>query len=335
LDGDWCIRKTDGENFERVSGAWVDQGFTNRSTANVTAARAYRAAAFTPAANTWTKVPLDTANYDVQGNLLNLVNGRVVCPVAGVYAVSGAVLTNGLSATGTYTGTAAGIYKNGTMVTEWDATPAVQSVITATTVDTIQCAAGDYLELWTYCSQGASIFANPVGTYLAVALVTAGAGPQGPQGPPGSLGVQPAMKLTLSTSPAVPLTTPMLIPFDTVGWSQGSMTRSPNGGFTVPSAGLYQIVCNMLWNTAMNGRVDYMVVNYTQQGLANGDVSTAIGGGGAIWLVGQYQSSSFTAIVQANANDVLGIVLMNRSSAAGAVYGLNNWTSAQCIRVSS
>ena len=39
LDGDWCIRKVDGENFERVSGLWVDQGFTNRSTAATVAAR--------------------------------------------------------------------------------------------------------------------------------------------------------------------------------------------------------------------------------------------------------------------------------------------------------
>ena len=43
LDGDWAVRKSDGENFQRQAGAWVDLGFTNRSTAETTSARAYLA----------------------------------------------------------------------------------------------------------------------------------------------------------------------------------------------------------------------------------------------------------------------------------------------------
>jgi hypothetical protein len=75
------------------------------------------------------------------------------------------------------------------MVTEWDVIPAVQSVIAATTTDKIQCNAGDYLELWTYCSQGVALSTSSVGTYLSVALLTAGPGPQGPTGATGPGGV--------------------------------------------------------------------------------------------------------------------------------------------------
>jgi microcystin-dependent protein len=161
-------------------------------------------------------------------------------------------------------------------------------------------------------------------------------GPRGPEGPPGSQGIQPAAMLTLSTGVASPLNVPLLLPFDVVAWAKGGMARAPNGGFTVPSDGIYQVTCNVLWNTDIpTGRVDYMIVNHTTQGVAGGDVSTAFGGGGiSAHVTGQYESSSFAGLLQAAAGDVLGVVLMNRAG-AGTIYGIANWTMAQCIRVSS
>lgn len=303
------------------------------ATVTVTAARAYRNAAFTLPAGAWTKIPLDTANYDVANNMLNLVNGRLVCPTTGLYDVAAMAQLN-MPGTATQVTMGAAIYKNGGVVTESASIVTMSGYATAVVSDKIQCNAGDYLELWAYNQQGLGVGAYTMTTFLAAALITAGAGPPGPPGPPG--GVQPAMRMTLANSMAIALNVATMLAFDTPGWAQGGMIRSPNGGFIVPVAGVYQVICNMLWNTDIaTGRVDYMIVNYTQQGLAGGDVSSAFGGGGIFAHVnGQYQSSSFSGLVQANAGDVLGVVLMNRAG-AGTIYGVGNWTMAHCVRVSS
>jgi microcystin-dependent protein len=185
-DGDWAIRKTDGEMFQRIGGVWVDQGYTNRSTAPVTAARMLRAAAFTPATNAWAKIPLDTTTFDTAG-MASTANGRITVPTAGYYQVDANVLVT-TSATGTYTTVAVGVYKNGVQVSQNYSEPAITNLGAATLSDKIQCAAGDYLELWVVNSQGTPLWnANNqpqyvTSNYLAVTLITAGPGPQGAHG---------------------------------------------------------------------------------------------------------------------------------------------------------
>jgi microcystin-dependent protein len=203
LDGDWCIRKTDGENFERVSGAWVDQGFTNRTTAATTAARAYRNAALAiPAVGTWTKVPLDTATFDVGGNLFSAANGRFIAPTTGTYQVNGAA-TFGLSATGTYTYMLASIWKNGVTYSDPQYCPAVQNYGGVAVADSVQLNAGDYIELYVYLSgQTGSIITGSTQTFLSVTLVTAGAGPQGPTGPAGPGGSAYSVQRMVGTTSA-------------------------------------------------------------------------------------------------------------------------------------
>lgn len=191
LDGDWAIRKTDGEEFRRVAGVWVDQGYTNRSTAQVTSARACRNAALAVPVQTWTKVPLDTLQYDSSSNLFNAANGRFIAPVAGTYQVSGAICY-ALSATGTYTYMLAAIYKNGSTYSDPQFSQAVNSYGGVVCADTLQLNAGDYVELWGYLSgQAGNIVVGAAQTFMSVSLITAGPGPQGPAGPVGQPNMAP------------------------------------------------------------------------------------------------------------------------------------------------
>jgi microcystin-dependent protein len=184
LDGDWAIRKSDGENFERVSGAWVDQGFTNRSTAAVSACRMWRNATFAPTvANTWQKVPLDTVSFDTTSGMASAANGRVNILTAGTYQVD-ANIVQAVSGTGTYTSYGVAIWKNGVQVAQQYTGPAIASFGAAACSSTVQCQAGDYLELAVASSQLTNLN-TPGGqgnNYLSVTLITAGPGPQGQRG---------------------------------------------------------------------------------------------------------------------------------------------------------
>jgi microcystin-dependent protein len=180
LDGDWAIRKSDGEEFQRVNGSWVDQNYTNRSTAPVIAARGYPTAALTPVANAWTKVPLQATTFDTAG-LVSTSQGRVNIATPGVYQVDASVYsTMGAAA---YTNYAVGVYKNGVLYGYGGPITAVQNGDSLTYADMVQCVAGDYLELWVYNAQGTAVqVGNSQMTWLSVALLTAGPGPQGQRG---------------------------------------------------------------------------------------------------------------------------------------------------------
>jgi microcystin-dependent protein len=180
LDGDWAIRKSDGEEFQRVNGVWVDQNYTNRSTAPVVAARGYPTAALTPAANAWTKVPMAAVSYDT-ASLVNTSQGRFNIATPGVYQVSASVMST-MSGTGTYTNYAVGMYKNGALYGYGGPITAVQQGDSLTYADTIQCIAGDYLELWVFNQQGTAVQINAQMTFMSVVLITAGPGPQGQRG---------------------------------------------------------------------------------------------------------------------------------------------------------
>lgn len=205
LNGDWAIRKTDGQNFQRVSGAWVDQGFTNRSTAIVTAARAYLANNFITPGNAWGKIPLDTVatGYDPAG-LWDAVNHRFVAKTAGFYQVNGSVMWS----TSTWTGfTQSAIYKNGVNVARGAGVYQSDDVGVRgrPVADVVYLNPGDYVELWGYSYTNFSLYlGDPANSnYLSLTLITAGPGPQGPVGPPGPAFGGQAIDFTNVVAPGV------------------------------------------------------------------------------------------------------------------------------------
>jgi hypothetical protein len=165
-------------NFE-----WLEAHLAAASGGSVTAARAHRATAFTTTANTWVKVPLDAKDYDPTG--LMDTTGRYTCPVAGVYQAAGQIRLTGVAANQVV---GVGIYKNGVKAAEGGAATAGQAGDEAVTVaDLLNCNAGDYIELYIYCSAADNVVLGAADNYLAVAEIT-GTGLQGPPGPPGPPG---------------------------------------------------------------------------------------------------------------------------------------------------
>lgn len=331
----YTVAKGASIRFQVVGGLGQWQVVQLSGPGTVQAARMHRAGAYTMP-TVWTKVPLDTTDFDTNG-LVNLVNGRIVIKTAGVYHVDANILAN-VSNTGTYTVLAVGINKNGVQIAQNYTGYAVTQNATLTLSDTVQCVPGDYLELWAINGQGTTMWTDFPGpaNYLAVKLLTAGAGPAGPVGPPGSLGIQPAAKTYRSATVAIPLNVITLVPFDEIGLAQGGMALAPNGGFIVPSAGVYRVTSNILWNAdTTGGRVDHFICNYTQGGIPS-DASVAAGGA-VIYnrTAGAFGSSQLTALIQANASDVLCVGVINRGTDVINVYAGNNWTMAECIRVSS
>jgi hypothetical protein len=139
------------------------------TTAPVTAARAYRNAALTTTATTWTKVALDTITSDAGNNMAPIANGRYLCPATGAYQVNANVSIN---ATASGQIVAAAIYRNGAQAAfaEVLSTSSGQTPTCAVS-DVIQCNAGDYLELWYYCSAALSANVTATTNYLSCVLV--------------------------------------------------------------------------------------------------------------------------------------------------------------------
>lgn len=251
LDGDWCIRKTDGENFQRVSGAWVDQGFTNRSTAAVTSARASRIANLTVTANTAMKIPIDTLDYDVSGNLFNAANSRFVAPTTGVYQIDGQV-TQHLGTGSTAMVCVAIVYVNGAQRTTGTRNPYSDSQGYSSSVisDTMRLTAGDYVELMIYSTSGADLYAALAAyNYLSMTLITAGSGPQGLKGDPGIPGTSVAVTARMYRGAAWTITAAnawVKIPVDTVSFDTAGIASAANGRINILTAGTYQVDANVV-----------------------------------------------------------------------------------------
>jgi hypothetical protein len=149
----------------------------------------------------------------------------------------------------------------------------------------------------------------------------------------------PGARVTLSTPQAIATgATPVQILFDTVIFAQAGAVRA-SGGVQVPSAGLYQVDANVLLNVnAPTGRIDFGVYNVTQNPSPT-DVG-AVCAGAVVFnhAAGLYQSIVASAVIQANANDVIGGMVGNQSGApgvSGGIYGGSNWTSLSVVKVST
>ena len=162
----------------------------------------YRSTAWSPTtAIAWQKVPVDaTCRFRLpQAGWRRCRAVGSTFLTAGTYQVDANALF-GVSGTGTYTTVGVGVYKNGVQLCQNYAVPAVQSWVSPTVSDKVQCAAGDYLELFVINSQGTAMNITSADNYFAVALITAGPGPQGPQGPPGPGGAAYSVQRKLGSA---------------------------------------------------------------------------------------------------------------------------------------
>jgi microcystin-dependent protein len=246
LDGDWCIRKNDGENFERVGGVWVDQNFTNRSTAAVTVCRMFRTAAAS-AVNGWNKIPLDTISYDT-GSLASIPNGHIQVPTTGYYQIDAALMFSQLGVN-VNVSFWTGIYVNGAGVTYGNRVSNIdsQGATSSTVTDVLKLNAGDYVELWAYVGGTWPIYTGaPSQTnYLSVALLTAGPGPQGIPGIAGTAVVTAARAYCAATYTAIAGWNRM--PLDTINFDTASGFNLGAHRYIVKQDGYYQV----------NGDVDF------------------------------------------------------------------------------
>jgi hypothetical protein len=175
-------------------------------------ARAYRNSGFSFSAGTFTKVPLDTKSFDPTGAMVDVVtNGRINIKQAGWYQVDGEVAT-----TSNPTYTAVGIYKNGTRVAiaQVSQTGSGSDLIPSVS-DVIQCAAGDYLELWVFSSVTA-LSVNSSANFLAVAQVA----------PPGGTGNANALPAGASYQNGVINSADLAISSTSLNTSTGAITTT-------------------------------------------------------------------------------------------------------------
>jgi hypothetical protein len=199
LDGDMAVRTSDSEVFKRAGGVWADQGYkvSQGIAASTTACRMHRQAALTMGSG-WTKIPMDTVDFDSAG-IGSVAQGGIVVKASGYYQVNGATLINS-SATGTYTTCSIGIYKNDVQQSQVYWQPAIQTYDSLAISDVVYCVAGDVLTLYGIDSQGTALWNGAQGNYLSAVLITAGPGPQGPAGPTGAASTVPGP--TGATGPA-------------------------------------------------------------------------------------------------------------------------------------
>lgn len=203
--------------------------------------RAYQTAAVSAVSGVATKIPFDTKSYDTTGAFDVTTNHRYIVPSAGYYNITGQVLVvmennpQQLSLQ---------IYKNGTSVSVGSAFYPRGSVAGTdqwglTVDDTIQCNAGDYLELFLYSAGGTatplSNVGSPSANYVAITQVAQTGSP-----PPGQ-GLATQARAYRNTILALAANTWTKIPLDSISFDPGSSFSLPNSRYVCPATGYYQV----------------------------------------------------------------------------------------------
>lgn len=308
-NGDYTVRTSDGEVFQMISGAWVDQGWSLQGSQLNTlyAARAYRSAALTLATQAYTKIAIDTRSFD-PGNNVSLANSRYVCPVAGYYSVESQVHVQ------PGTGSAAmtpllSVFKNGSEVSRgtWAYTPNNSFVVGLGVADTIQCNAGDYLELQVYNPSTIAAALYDYGAtcnYLSVSLISATAVQTQP--------LQPASQARAYRSAAMTLTANSfsVINTDTAVYDAGNNLPTSKNYYVCPVAGYYQVDAAITATATAAGQS--LQVNISNGGSATNQAAAA----GPL-------TTTISDVIKCNAGDFIQM-FYNCSAALAVVTGLIN-----------
>lgn len=115
--------------------------------------RAYRNGALTLTAGAWTKLPIETEDYDTNNNFDPVTNNRYVAPVSGYYHFDGRMNFNG-----THSVSVIALYKNGNGIARGGDSRVVSQGMNGLVLSTdVYLAKDDYVELWYYCDQAIPI----------------------------------------------------------------------------------------------------------------------------------------------------------------------------------
>lgn len=129
-------------------------------------ARAYRNAALTLTSGNYTKIPIDTLSFGTDGSMDVSTNHRYVAPVSGYYKVDYQI-----EVSGTTSGqeVEAFLYKNGSIYGSGsDIGTRGASSAGSNGSETVPLNAGDYLELYVYCSAALALLTGSSYNYLTV-----------------------------------------------------------------------------------------------------------------------------------------------------------------------
>jgi hypothetical protein len=215
--------------------------------ANLAAARAYRNAALSLTASTWTKVPLDTTSFDPNGYMDVATNHRYNVPAAGPYlVVANAALT--MAGNTAYVA----IYKNGVEVSQTSTVGASGAAVEPVITDIVQCNAGDYLELWVYSGATSLSTAGGLVNFLSVTpLVSAVTSTPG-FGTSGSSSSATNVARAYRSAALTPANTGwQKVPIDTTVFDPaGSMDVATNHRYNVPVSGYYAVSANIAMSSS-------------------------------------------------------------------------------------
>lgn len=120
-------------------------------------ARAYLSGAYTTTVTGYNKIPIDTVDFDPQGNMDVVTNHRYNVSTPGYYQVEGQLGTYGDNAMEPF------IAKNGTPTSVGVGYGSTLNNMNVT--DLVHCNAGDYLELWCYANSGIAFFVGGGSSY--------------------------------------------------------------------------------------------------------------------------------------------------------------------------
>jgi hypothetical protein len=130
---------------------------------NMPAFSAYQSSAQTPSSGTWTKVQLQTKEFDTNNNFDSATNYRFTPTVAGYYQIQGCVGVGG--AVGMY----ASIYKNGT---QYKTGASSNTSFLSSAVSLVYFnGSTDYVELYVYMGAAQATSATISSTYFNGVLV--------------------------------------------------------------------------------------------------------------------------------------------------------------------
>jgi hypothetical protein len=246
------------------------------------------------------KVPLDTLTFDT-GGLVQIGNGRIVCPVAGYYQVDATVAFNPTTAPGR---TLVGIFKNGSQVCQAEAQAANSGYTGPAVSDVIQCSAGDYLELWAYTFSGALSISASVTNYLAVSLLSA---------LPGAVAPTTAARAYRNAAFTLPQNVWTKIPLDTIQFDPGANVQLANNRYICPATGFYQVDGAILGPALAGGggfETTGIYVNGVQR--INGDSPASV-------VTGQV-GSNVSGTIQCNAGDYIELWAYQTGTAGQALF---------------